>query len=288
MFEKDMPEELSLKVLSWNILAHIHTHWDAALHTGSQQARKCLETQEQAKARHSRIVQEIRRQEPDIALLQEVDSTFMPSNWQAASGPLPCGEKLDGYTPYRSYKRIQQSIVEEGTVVLLRDATLQRDKAVPVSYFKGSSEHGCKTGIVVHASHLQSRTTIALASVHLRHNAQEQALSLLRSVICARNRSTAMILGGDFNLPTRRLRETVEPMLHANQLYRVPTPAGKPTGMHSLETIDHIYVSPCLELCMPAIIGPIPLVESGGPWGPGEGHNGSDHAWMSMELNIWR
>ena len=107
-------------VVCWNVLAHIHTHHNAAGHGGEA---KTLEAQTQRTARHVRIVHALQRLAPDIVLLQEVDTTFIPLDWQPNQGPLPCGERLDGYTPFRSY-----SDRGDGCAVLLRDAAFVRDR----------------------------------------------------------------------------------------------------------------------------------------------------------------
>ena len=88
----------ALGVVSWNVLAHVHTHWNAAEHGG---APKSLESDAQRISRHARVVRRLHALRPAVALLQEVDATLMPQDWQG--GPLPCGEHLDGYTPFRSY-----------------------------------------------------------------------------------------------------------------------------------------------------------------------------------------
>lgn len=33
-YREGISSKLELTVMSWNILAHIHTHWDTELHTG--------------------------------------------------------------------------------------------------------------------------------------------------------------------------------------------------------------------------------------------------------------
>ena len=104
--DKDAPR--SLAVVSWNVLAHVHTHWDSALHCG---ADKAVETEQQRIARHLTILRRLKALKLDVALLQEVDEHFIPMGWQ--SGLLPCGESLDGYVPYRSYNDRSN----EGTVV---------------------------------------------------------------------------------------------------------------------------------------------------------------------------
>ena len=134
--------EFGFKVVSWNVLAHIHTHHNAAGHGG---ATKSLESAEQRLVRHRQVLQTLLELQADVYLLQEVDSYFMPADWQQ-DRPLPCGETLRGYTPYRSY-----SERGEGTVVMLRDDRFVRDTSIPTAYLPATAEHGWKTGVVVHA-----------------------------------------------------------------------------------------------------------------------------------------
>jgi len=83
----------AFRVLSWNILAHIHTHHNTCGHGGPPGS---LETPGQRDARHRQIAHTLMQIQPDIIILQEVDTTFMPLEWQPTD-PLPCGERLTGY-----------------------------------------------------------------------------------------------------------------------------------------------------------------------------------------------
>jgi mRNA deadenylase 3'-5' endonuclease subunit Ccr4 len=130
-------------VVCWNVLAHVHTRWNAGSHGG---ADKTVETAAQRDCRHVRITQALNRLSPDIALLQEVDTTYMPMSWQE-DGALPCGEWLKGYTPYRSYTRDKG----DGCVVLLKQAVFSRDARVDNVYIPGTMAFGWKAGVVVHA-----------------------------------------------------------------------------------------------------------------------------------------
>jgi len=287
---EDTSGKLELTVLCWNVLAHIHTHRDTELHTGeasSSGSEICLETPAQMRARHVKIVSAIARHAADVAILQEVDSHFMPIDWQGWKGPLPCGEWLEGYTPYRSY-----SERGEGTVVLLRDATVKRDTSVRTAYLAATEGHGWKTGVVLQAQRVgHPQRPFVVGTVHLRWGSPEQAGALLRSALSSRDPRVPMILGGDFNTPVTNL-EALDALLRGHQLMRLATPAGTPTGMHSNETIDHVYASPCFQSRV-AVVGPLPSQSARGPWGTapelgshdGSDHDGSDHAWIRVELH---
>lgn len=266
---------VKLNVMSWNVLAHIHTHWDFVLHGGSA---KSLETLEQRQARHELIVSRLNSIRPEVALLQEVDVHFMPMDWQC--GPLPCGAALEGYTPYRSYNRGQ-----EGTVVLLRSDIWQRDTSIDTSYIKATAATGWKTGVVVHARRVDgSGSTIAFASVHLRWGSPSEQQELLTRAMAARSHDQVpMVLGGDFNSDPAELAAVgISAPLLAGGLRRIPLQLGLPTDA-SGKTIDHLYVSP--SLCPTVIqLGPVPPPPCG-PWSfPQAVHDGSDHAWLCAEL----
>ena len=275
-------EAAEFSVLTWNVLAHIHTHWDAARHQNEPEKPKPLESTEQRRARHAQVVQTLRRLSPDIALLQEVDVTFMPKSWQPAAGALlPCGETLEGYTPYRSY-----SERDEGAVVLLKDTTFERDRSMPVAYLPASSAHGWKTGVALRArGRLFQHVSIAVASVHLRWGSPEHQHALLSSALRTHGTSTVpFLVGGDFNVATQELGATIHPLLEGAGLQRVATPSGVATGMHSQACIDHIYASPQLR-AESASVGPL-APQDRGPWGPPEGHDGSDHAWLLARFSV--
>lgn len=97
--------------------------------------------------------------DPDVILLQEVDEHFMPIDWNPADGsPLPCGSKLEGYTPYRSYNVGTKDKKACGVAVLLKDAVLTRDRSIDTVYLKATEAHGWKTGVVVHAMPVRGAT----------------------------------------------------------------------------------------------------------------------------------
>ena len=180
-------------IVSWNVLAHVHTHWNSAEHGGDE---KTLETAEQCQLRHVQIVRRLNALRPEVAFLQEVDATFMPQYWQPTSGPLPCGQRLDGYTPFRSYTPPWGDRKHaEGTVVLLRDDTWVRDKSVDTAYVASCKETGWKTGIVVHARRVdegEGEGTVAFASVHLRSRAPTEQRELLTRALAARGATRAL------------------------------------------------------------------------------------------------
>merc|ERR1711988_2076693 len=250
----------SFRVLSWNILAHIHTHYNSAGHKGPP---KSCESAEQRVARHRTIVQTITQLAPDIAMLQEVDSTFMPSDWQARNGPLPCGERLDEYTPYRSY-----SDRGEGTVILLRDAAFVRDRSVNASYLPAIKEHGWKTGMALHAIRCGDPTQqpIAIASVHLKSGAYEAQRALLEAAVAEMQAGCGAILGGDFNVEAGKSLGALEVSLVKQGLERVPTPEGVPTGLSGTlkwsagHVIDHIYARWPLSAAGDVEVGPLPVL----------------------------
>lgn len=266
-----------LTVVTWNCLAHIHTHWDVERHHGKP---KSLETAAQMLARHHAIVSRLRALQPDCALLQEVDEHFMPRTWQQ-DAPLPCGQMLEGYVPYRSY-----SDRGEGTVVLLRSATLVRDTSVPTAYLPPSEAHGWKTGVVVHARRVGAGSDsqpIAFGSVHLRWGAPQQQATLLAAALGARQHGAVpMVMGGDFNARVPQLAsERIDAALLAAGLVRVPADA--PTGLGNGGTIDHLYAVG-VRLSPPEV-GALPPLPRG-PWTEDVPHDGSDHAWVSVRVSL--
>mmetsp|Transcript_3071 Transcript_3071/g.11908 ORF Transcript_3071/g.11908 Transcript_3071/m.11908 type:complete len:300 (-) Transcript_3071:212-1111(-) len=274
---EDVSFQPELTVVSWNILAHIHTVWDFERHGG---AKKSRETKEQRQRRHELILKRLNALRPEVALLQEVDVTFMPLDWQR--GPLPCGALLEGYTPYRSYNSGQ-----EGTAVLLRDDAWQLDRSIDTSYIGATAASGWKTGVVVHARRVDGLGgTVAFASVHLRWGAPDEQRGLLAMAMAGRRGETEpMVLGGDFNSDPEELAAAgIEAPLLAGGLRRVPTPGGRPTDL-SGKAVDNLYVSPAL-VPRAAEVGPVaPLAR--GPWSlPPAEHDGSDHSWLRVQLAL--
>lgn len=55
------------RVMTWNILASVHTHWSSAAHGG---ALKSTESDAQRTQRHLSVVSRLMNELPDVALLQ--------------------------------------------------------------------------------------------------------------------------------------------------------------------------------------------------------------------------
>lgn len=55
------------RVMTWNILASVHTHWSSAAHGG---ALKSTESDAQRTQRHLLVVSRLMHELPDVALLQ--------------------------------------------------------------------------------------------------------------------------------------------------------------------------------------------------------------------------
>ena len=159
--------------MSWNVLAHIHTHWDYKFHGG---ASKELETGSQRDARHTAIVKAILREYPDVVLLQEVDEYFLPLDWE--SGPLPCGLILPGYVPFKSYSPTRNGI-KEGVVVLLRAGVWKADTEREVVRLERCEERGWKCGIAVHAQGCSDSTQrCTFISTHLKWGEKSQKMCM--------------------------------------------------------------------------------------------------------------
>ena len=287
-------------MVTWNVLAHINTQWSYPLKKGPLQGGKGLETEEQRTSRHLAIVQRLAELRPDIVLLQEVDEYFMPLDW--AGGQLPCGATIEGYVPFRSTTTERHA---EGTAVLLRSATVQRNPAIEPVRLAPSAENDGKTGVVVHACPHGTSETLAVASVHLPHGNPRQAAAMLTTAVTARVErrvaidcppasggvidahglapKVAMVLGGDFSATPAELAEGAidGPLLGAG-LTRVAADA--PTFSYEERTVDHLYIAGVHQHGAPRVgtLPPLPL----GPWTEGGGHDGSDHAWVCTRLSL--
>ena len=102
------------------------------------------------------------------------------------------------------------------------------------------------------------------------------------------------ILGGDFN--TSPLDEPpgcwggIVETLSARGLRRIPTADGVPTGLdgtmhYSAEhVIDHVFATEGVVCVGGPEVGPLPREGGQGPWGAGDDHDGSDHAWLRVSL----
>jgi endonuclease/exonuclease/phosphatase family metal-dependent hydrolase len=254
--------------------------------------------------RYQQVVRTLQQLAPDVMLLQEVDSYFMPEGWQSADGALPCGATLDGYTAHQSYTP-KSTGGSAGTVVLLRDAAWSTDRNHPPVAVAATEAHGGKTAMVVHARHRDPATesSVTFASVHLRWGSPVHARSLLSSVISAVGERSHVVLGGDFNVKTDALTsDGISAVAEAAGLAKVLTSVDTPTqldGLNQATTIDHVYATGgAFELADHVQVGrlPAPVAIDGGVGGPwteatastadGGGGHGSDHAWIKVAFRF--
>lgn len=285
--EQARPE---LTVLTWNVLAHANTQW-----MFSEERGGCgeLETTSQRTARHLALIGRLVELQPDVALLQEVDESFMPRDWYGA-GPLPCGATLDGYVPFRSSNG---GTSEVAATVLLRSETVEGISAVCVP--SGNIDGGAG-GVVVHVQLLGTAEVVAVASVHLPLDKPMEQTALLLAAVSARaplprddaaaagssfgpTPRVPMVLGGDFQASPADLKHSaIDALLLDAGLSRVPT--NMPTHTKNDDTIDHLYIAGMHVHGEPVVgsLPPLPL----GPWTEGGGHDGSDHAWVCVHLSL--
>lgn len=259
----DSAPTTTLKVVSWNVLAHVHTRYNWRSHGGN--SCESRETPEQREGRHKLVAHELNRLNPDVVLLQEVDTSFMPASWQPGAGTaLPCGvELLPGHTLCReaSVKNLDTATV----AILVRTSSVNLDRARPPVFV----DHKGKTGCVVHLRHKTtahsgggsggssethgSTPGIAVASVHLRSGEAGQKRQLLDKLVSSFAPGCARIVGGDLNTAAGELdQDGISTILSGAGLARVPAPEGCQT-VHSTRqgaarAIDHVYVSKQLLL----------------------------------------
>jgi len=289
----------SFTLCSWNVLAHKHTGWFATKHGGLPKAR---ETVAQRDVRNALVIRRLQELSPDVALLQEVDETLLPPHWEPGT-TLPCGVSLEGYTPYRNYREYQGS--REGTAVLLKDAVFKGSKSIRL---EPTEAHGWKTGIVVQAvgvGPLADLGRIAFASVHLRGHGSGKSdaqlwldagvrRELLTSTVTAMGDARCRVLSGDFNTKAAHLECTgIEPLLAGSGLSKQPLPSGLPTCIESgayepANVIDHVYTSaPAVTPKGAVKVGTLPPDgDLCALWGAPLHHDGSDHAWLHVELAV--
>ena len=283
LIEHNSPEIHPFRVMTWNILASVHTHWNHASHGGSPGS---VETEFQRHTRHRAIVCRINNEQADVVLLQEVDSLFLPRDWQG--GALPCGSVLSSYVPYRSCSLHPQSGLYEGVAILLRVGVWTRDTRVPKVSLAKNARRGWKCGLVLHAVRCHDpEQCVCFVSVHLKHGGDAPKLNLISDALKNAHPNIPVLLGGDFNTTEARLA-TLQPALGG--LRRVPSQPGSATCVSADmscirpdNVIDHMFVSEPLVAMAHCRVGPLPE-QGGGPWGQSE-DDGSDHAWLLATIS---
>jgi endonuclease/exonuclease/phosphatase family metal-dependent hydrolase len=266
------------KVLTWNVLASVHTHWDSDVHNSGS----ALESDDQRVSRHQAIVKRILLLQPDVVLLQEADDSFIPYNWEC--GLLPCGYELTGYRPFISYTTTKS--VLEGTVILLKEDVWEINESFPIWKIEKSHKSGWKNGIGLCAQMCHDPSQVCcFMSVHLRWGDENAKLGMLNSVLSRLPVNMPALLAGDFNTECDHL-EPLERVLQSCGLHRISFPPGS-TGTckdHASPeyVIDHMYCTQHLMKISTSLgsIAPPPL----GPWT--EGSDGSDHTWLLAEVSL--
>jgi hypothetical protein len=192
------------RVMSWNVLASVHTHYVKTIHKGDR-----CESSEWRCRRHKANIRRIVKESPDVVLLQEVDAWLIPEGWEG--GVLPCGLPLDGYSVVQSYGPTGSDSKgpAEGVVILLRKGVweLDPDADEAVAKFGKTKRRGQKCGLTVHARRSHDHTQkCAFSTVHLQFDknaspttTSEGKLGNLRDALKVVHRDTPVILAGDFN-----------------------------------------------------------------------------------------
>lgn len=272
------------RVMTWNVLAHVHTHWDSAFHGGRF---KTVETKEQRLARHVAIADAIMRELPDVVLLQEVDEFFMPEDWQG--GRLPCGRTLSGYCVHRSYSRTTSGPME-GVVVLLRAGVWEVHPEYAPVLLPRIPERGWKCGIAVPARRCGgSEQPCCFVSVHLQWGNPTGQLRMLEDALAFEGaESCHIVLGGDFNTQPGSELLPLSDFLSSRQLGMVPHAPNALTctgGEKEPELIDYLFCSNSFAVLgsQTCVAGPLPPRDRGA-WSDAAAHDGSDHAWLIATL----
>eukprot|EP01001_Neometanema_parovale_P008287 NODE_456_length_2452_cov_51.215114_g433_i0.p1 GENE.NODE_456_length_2452_cov_51.215114_g433_i0~~NODE_456_length_2452_cov_51.215114_g433_i0.p1 ORF type:complete len:758 (+),score=70.69 NODE_456_length_2452_cov_51.215114_g433_i0:57-2330(+) len=279
-----------IKVMSWNILAHVFTHHQKHIHGGTY-----LESAVQRSGRHKAIAHAIVKAKADVILLQEVDDTFLPSDW--SGGPLPCGVDLRGYTAFRCYSG--NSYIQEGVCILLREGW-ERDPSRPVTRIKANEATGGKNGVTLLARHRDYPAIRCwLSSVHLKWGPNDAPTRqyLLDQALCPTviNSVDPAVLAGDFNTTLLDIEHLETVLKRHPDMKRLPTPPHAATALAGNlaavpgHVIDYLYTTLDIEKAK-CDVGP--LNTSGrGPYeldtntGTIVG-DGSDHAWIFAELPL--
>ena len=220
---------------TWNVLASVHTGWNASAHGGPA---KTQESEAQRQTRYGRVATAINREQPDVLLLQEVDERFLPRDWQRGKGPLPCGVELRGYTPYRSYSPSRGGVLE-GVAILLRHGVFEKDVSLPrevaACRLPKCDRRGGKEALVVHARCCHDHTQrVVFCTVHLRWGDPEPKLNVivdtLEAAAAGSTTPCVVVLGGDFNTRLEHMAP-LDAALGASGLVRCPADGSLPTAM---------------------------------------------------------
>jgi len=269
---------MPFRVMTWNVLAHVHTHWNHRDHGGSE---KALETEAQRRTRHRAVVNVVMRELPDVVLLQEVDEFFMPPDWQA--GLLPCGVSLPGYEAFKSYALVDSGHLE-GVVILFRKGIWEPDPQRPPILLERSEKRGWKCGLVVPACRCLDRLKCCFVSVHLTPYKLPGKIGLLSDALEAiGSDSEQVILGGDFNTEMGPDLAPLNELLGSHGLSDVPLAPETPTGIDGT-AIDYVYCKGLAALGVgECTAGPLPKRPKH-PWSADAPNDGSDHAWLLVTL----
>jgi endonuclease/exonuclease/phosphatase family metal-dependent hydrolase len=266
-----------LRVMSWNLLAHEFTGYEAENHRNKEAGQRFpKEHTDQCSQRCERARRIILDKNAAVVLLQEVSYSFL--NDSSHGGSLPPSHSLDElYRRYRVVAAFGDSgggAWEPGTAVLIRkDVCVVDQFVVPgsVAQTGGTSKSAC--GVCVQLRHMRAWAV----SIHTTWGGNAEAsqrrlnhLQLLHDAMATRlSPGDAVVLGGDFNCSDS------DPQLSAIEasgglagLKRVTLPGHTFTsGDGKSCCIDHFFLS--AALCRRLLAADVqPLVGAGQPCAP--------------------
>jgi len=247
-------------VLSWNLLARPYTKYNQRQHCSGEE----LESEEQTRSRYTLAGREIVAQGCDVVLLQECDPDFFEERWNAAA--------LDVNREYTLYPCFVNMV--PGTAVLVRKDGKAHANAKAVCIGGTDSTGGwSKVATVLPVRSRAGLSDFVAVSAHMTWDGQKQKrqhhVDLVSEHLGKTHHGTPLIFGGDFNCQLGPSLDELESSTFLGGMRRAKLPEGTLTACGNAmvdgaapETIDHIYLSQCLNAAAGGFVGAQPSV----PW----------------------
>jgi hypothetical protein len=231
-----------IKVLSYNILAREFTHYQYKYHKNGK--NKC-ESKLQTNQRHKLCVNEIMKEYPDIALLQEVSPSFLNLN--------TFNEIL--YKNYNFYNTSGGPTLSPGTALLIKKKDIFNSIPHVIDRVHGSDKTGggskCSTVVILTINN----NKIAFVSIHATWDGNIDKrfhhISQLEELLINKHEVKSIIIGGDFNChyPSNNLKSLLDNSF-LGQLKQVNLGLNTMTSITEERTscIDHLFYSNNIHL----------------------------------------
>ena len=183
----------TLKIITWNIMAHQATHWYNKEYHGSDIGDR-NETEQQKNQRHSLALQKLLREDADVILFQEIDYDFY------LKFKIELWKKYDiVFNVFTNKDYYDNGVGAFGTGIAFKKSKFENQ--IMYEYISSPSyeTYAGKNALLLTLTMITTKISITFVSVHLTGKEGPYSNNLLRNVTKKILNLDNVIIGGDFN-----------------------------------------------------------------------------------------